>query len=250
MLKKNLFLMMFIVLILSMTLAVAQPVYKQNTEVLLSLPCTINGALCSPSAVCQFSLTTPSGITLFNKVNMTQDGGLFTYQLLANETVEVGSYEFPVTCCDTGNKCATRYLTFTITPSGAIGSSGEAITYTILILVVLVLLILSIIGAVKTNGDDKYDIGGNLLDLNYGKYLKMGLFFLSVLFLWFLLFLGWQTAEKILMFSFMLTIFHTCFMILTYLLAPVFIVFVILALIKWTADLKLWKLAERGLKER
>lgn len=234
-----------------MSLAVAQPVYKQNTDVLLSLPCTISGALCSPSATCQFSLTSPNGTIIHNKVNMTQNNGLFTYQLLSNQTNEVGGYEFPVTCCDgTPLRCATRYLPFTITPSGTIGSSGEAITYTILILVVLVLLILSIIGAVKVNGDDKYDIGGNLLELNYGKYLKMGLFFLSVLFLWFLLFLGWQTAEKILMFSFMLTIFKTCFMILTYLLAPVFVVFVILALVKWTADLKLWKLAERGLKPR
>ena len=79
------------ILIMAMTLIVAQPVYKQNADVELTLPCTINGALCSPSATCQFSILNPLGITLVNNGTMTQLGGLFTYQLYANQTTENGT---------------------------------------------------------------------------------------------------------------------------------------------------------------
>lgn len=236
-------------LVMTITLVVAQPIYKQNTEVELSLPCTINGALCSNSATCQFSIISPAGITLINQENMTQVGGLFTYQLLLNQTTEVGEHEFPVTCCD-GGVCATRHLTYTITPSGLISSSGEAVIYIVLIVVVLFFFILCLIGAIRINGGDAYDIGGNLMELNYGKYLKMGLFWLSIVFLWFMFYLSWEVSNKVLMFGFVGDIFHTLFLILTYLLAPSFIAFVILAIVKWTADLKLWELAERGLKPR
>lgn len=227
----------------------AQPVYQQSIDVELNLPCTINGALCSPSATCQFSITNPLGQILLNQENMTQVGGLFVYQLNGSQITEVGEYKFPVTCCESGT-CSTRHLTFIVTPSGKIGTSGEAITYTILIFVVLTLMTLCIIGAIKINKEHYYDVGGNLLKLSYGKYLKMGLWWLSILFLWFLLFLGWQTAEKILMFAFMVTIFKMLFMILTILIAPSFIAFVVLVIIQWTADLKLWELAERGLSPR
>ena len=239
----------FIALCILISLVSAQPIYKQNTDVELNIPCTINGDICSNAATCQFSIVAPSGNILLNLENMTQNSGVFSYQLYSNQTIEVGQYEFPVTCCD-GVNCGTRHLTFLITPSGLVGSSGEALTYVILIFVVLTLLTFSIIGGFKIKSKDSYDMGGNLLEVNYGKYLKMGLFFLGILFLWTLLFLGWQTSEKILMFDFTITVFRTAFLILTYLIGPMFIAFVALALIQWTADLKLWELHKRGLRPR
>lgn len=241
----NLFIGLFIVI----SLVSAQPTYKQNTDVELNVPCTINGNICSNMAECQFSIVTPSGNILLNLENMTQNLGVFSYQLYANQTTEVGQYEFPVTCCD-GVNCGTRHLTFLITPSGKVGSSGEALTYTILIFVVLVLLTFSMIGGFKIKSGDSYDMGGNFLEVNYGKYLKMGLFFLSILFLWVLFFLGWQTSEKILMFDFTVVVFKTSFLVLTYLIFPIFLAFVALAIIQWTMDLTQIKLKKRGLKQR
>jgi hypothetical protein len=139
---------------------------------------------------------------------------------------------------------------FEVTPSGLVSTNGEAIVYVILIIVVLIFFIFTMIGAVRIDGEHSYDVGGKLLELKYGKYLKMGLFFLSILFLWFLFFLGWQVSSKVLMFDFMNTIFRTLFMILTYLIAPVFLAFTILAVVQWTLDLKLWKMTKRGLNQR
>ena len=139
---------------------------------------------------------------------------------------------------------------FEVTPSGLVSTSGEAIIYIILILIVLFFFVLCLIGGINLDGKNAYDVGGNLLQLNYGKYLKMGLFWLSVVFLWILFYLGWEVSNKVLMFNFIGSIFQTMFMILTWLIAPSFLAFVVLALIQWTADLKLHKMAERGLSPR
>lgn len=227
----------------------AQPVYQQKTEIELNVPCTINGDVCSNNATCFATIISPKGVMLFNNEAMTQNNAIFKINITENQSTDVGQYEFPVSCCDNGN-CATRHLTFTITPSGVISSSGEAIVYVILIIVVLIFFIITMLGAIRTDAGHSYDVGGKLVELKYGKYLKSGLFFLSIIFLWFLFFLGWQVSSKVLMFDFMTTIFKTLFMILTYMIAPIFICFTILAVVQWTLDLKLWKMTKRGLSER
>lgn len=139
---------------------------------------------------------------------------------------------------------------FEVTPSGLISTGGQAITYIVLILIVLFFFVLCLIGAIRYDGKNEYDIGGNLMSLNYGKYLKMGLFWLSIVFLWISFYLGWEVSNKVLMFDFVGDLFHTFFLVLTYLLAPSFLAFVFLAIVQWTADLKLWEMSKRGLKPR
>jgi len=235
--------------IFSSYLVTAQPLFQQKTEIELNVPCTINGNVCSSNATCQATIINPKGAILVNNEAMVQNNATFRINITENQSAENGQYEFPVSCCDNG-ACATRHLTFAVNPSGVVSSSGEAIVYVILIIVVLVFFIFTMMGAVKIDGEHSYDVGGKLLELKYGKYLKMGLFFVSILFLWFLFFLGWQVSSKVLMFDFMNTIFRTLFMILTYLIAPIFLAFTILAVVQWTLDLKLWKMTKRGLPER
>jgi len=239
----------FLAFLFMISLAFAQPIYKQSEDKQLNVPCTYNGAICSISATCVGTIINPNGTLIFNQQNMVRTNATYGLFIPANLSQEVGEYQFPVTCCE-GVKCSTQNLIFFVTPSGNIATSGEATVYIFLIFVVLFFFLLCLIGAINVNSEHEYDIGGKLLKLKYGAYLKMGLFWLSSIFLWILLYLGWEISNKVLMFAFIGEFFHTAFLIMTYLLAPVFIAFVILALVKWTADLELHNLTKRGLRPR
>jgi len=179
--------------------------------------------------------------------NMFQNGTSYNYSFC--NTSQLGSYSY-CTLGDIDGAYTTSCNDFSITPSGKTASSGEATVYIFLIFIVLFFFLLCLIGGININSEHEYDIGGKLLQLKYGAYLKMGLLWLSSIFLWILLYLGWEISNKVLMFAFIGEFFHTAFSIMTWLLAPVFIAFVILALIKWTADLELHNLTKRGLRPR
>ena len=225
----------------------AQPIYKQNGVLDLKIQCIINGTYCSGSGVCYANILYPNSSLFIDNILMTNQLSYHNSTLPAPS--ELGEYKCSATCCD-GGLCGTNACDFLITPSGNISTSGEAVTYIVLILVVLFFFVLCLIGAIKIKGGNEYDIGGNLMSITYGKYLKMGLFWFSIVLLWVSLYLGWEVSNKVLMFGFVGDVFHTAFLILTWLIAPSFIAFTILAIVQWTADMKLWEMAERGLKPR
>lgn len=219
---------------------------RDDSGINLTAICYASGnTFCNGLTDCKLSVMS-NGNTLLDNVLMDWNTNYYSYS--ATTLTTIGDYSGTVTC--TGINIAYTNFDFKITPSGNISTSGEAIVYIILILVILFFFVLCLIGAIKIESGNYYDVGGNLMKLNYGKYLKMGLFWLSIVILWFLFYLGWEVSNKVLMFNFVGDIFHTLFMILTYLLAPSFIAFTIFAIVQWTGDLKLWELAKRGLQPR
>lgn len=241
--KVCLWVLVLFCLVLPLVLGV--PVFKQGELVDLKINCVNNGGHCSAGAVCNITVLDSNDVVLVDDSPMTNSGSYFNHSFNASS---VGVFKQQVFCVDGYNGYSAS--TFKVTPSGVEGSTGDAVVYVILLLVALVLMILCIVGGVKINGDNEFNLYGKLMSINYGKYLKMGLFFGSYLFLWFVFFLAWQVADKFLMFDFISELFRMLFLILTVLLAPLFIAFVALAFLKWVADLKLEKLAERNLPDR
>ncbi len=207
-----------------------------------------SGNYCASGTICNLTVTNDKTVLVDSKP-MTDRGTFFNYTLPDTQTGTVGIYQASVVCSYAGESANENFF-FKITASGYEGTTADAIMYGIIIFIVLIALITSITGFVSIDGNDSYDFGGNLLKINYGKHLKTGLFFLSYLFLWGLLFFSWQIAEMFLTFGFINSILYTSFYILTVVLPVIFLVVVLLTLMRWTADLKLWELHKRGLKPR
>jgi len=238
-------LMIFLVSIISVSAETM--IYPQNQTLDLKVPCFNNNTFCSTGAACNLTIFHSNDSLLVDNQGMTNKGSYFNYTLTNSQTSTVGSYKQYVTCWDGDNGFVSSE--FKITPKGVEGTTHNSILYVVLLLVCLVLMIISFIGAVKIDGNNTYDMG-KLIELNYGKYAKMGLFFLSYLMLWFMTYFAWQVADTFLMFDFVTWVFRFGFIFLAIMLGPLLFVVVILALLKWLADLKMWKWSERNLPIR
>lgn len=185
-----------LVIILMANLVVAQPIYKQNENVELNIPCTINGAICSNSAYCQFSIINPLGVTLINGENMTQNVSIFTYPLNSNQTTEIGQYEFPVTCCDAG-ACGTRHLTFLITPTGETPTTAKGLMLVGLLGGLFILFIAGVVGGSRAKH----------IALKCGLFLGAYLCLIGVIFISWNLSLSYLTTTPFLI-SFLRIVFY------------------------------------------
>jgi len=231
------------------TVSAAQ-VYKQGDYVDIKIPCTNNGTYCSSTATCTATIISPNGTALYNNDTLTNQVGYFNITLNPNQTDQLGDYDF-TPCCIDGTLTECKSLNFKITASGKETTDGEATIYAILIFMFVALGGFSAVGAWRINGQNEYDFGGGgeLLKINFNKYWKMLLWFLAYLFLVFTVFYCWQLSELLTMTE-MTPIFKSLFLTLEILFAPFFLVWGYLMIIKWTADIKLWKLSQRGLGPR
>jgi hypothetical protein len=159
--------------------------------------------------------------------------GLFTYHIYCN-TSYYGGFA-------TGN--------IEIVSSGKIPTEAESMVYMGLLFLSLILFIVSVYITISIKGNNSTDYGG-IIKVNWNKYIKYFMFYVSYLLLWLLMFFAWQISHLFLTLTLFTNIMRMVYMLLTIGLAPIFIVTFILALLKWLLDLKLNKLAERGLKPR
>ena len=191
------------------------------------------------------AIYSPDMTLLATNLATTKFGSLFNYSFC--NTSMLGTYI--VNGIGDINTAPTVFAyTFDITPSGYEISIANGMIYSVLLIIIMILFIISLVGAFSLKANNEYDIGGGLLKINFNKYYKMGLFFLSYLLLIFITFFAWEITLNFLFLSFAAKAFEIINTILWIMLAPVFIGFVAAALIKWVLDLKLQDLANRNLK--
>lgn len=219
---------------------------KQNENLTIYDTCTVNGFPCDANFNCTFTIIKPDQTTLVSQAQTTHIDYLYIYHLNETQTVDHGVYEVTSYC---GNGTTSGKLTFyyVLTPTGTIPSTAQSLLYSFLLVVCLFILTLTIIGGVKMDGKNTYTMSG-LVELNHGKYLKMGLFFLSYLFLLFTFFLAYQVSTQFLFLGFASTVFEIGHTVLWIAFFPIFLVFVVLALIQWVIDIRLADLTKRGLR--
>ena len=212
-----------IIFLCLVTSVLAEQVYKSENTIDLKIPCTNNGTYCSEAGSCNATILSPNGTILFNNVLMSQNNSIHNISLNANQTVEIGDYEF-IPCCKDMGESDCKTLTFKVTRSGKEVSEGESGIYIVLIIMFVILGIASVVGAWKINGQNEYDFGGKLLKVNFNKYVKIGLWLLAYLFLTFTLFYSWQLSELLTMTE-MTPIFKSLFLTLEILFAPFFFLY-------------------------
>ena len=236
--KSKLFLFLFVGLIL-MTLVSAQT-YQKDTTINLRVSCEkVN---CSNAH--NISVFAPNTIALDSDKEMTLSNGFLYYSF--NKTKALGEYSFFVSDSEESN----FQDTFKITPTGHETTTSHALIYGFLIFVSVVFLMVFLIGAIVIDGNNKFTMGGDLIEVNLNKYYKLGLFFGAYLFAIFTSYLIWQISENLLLLDLGTTIFYMTFRLLWIALVPIVFLLVIVGFMKWLLDVELHKLGERGLTRR
>lgn len=149
--KKSSALIFVSMLLLIIPLLFAQPIFKQDTNVQLNLPCTVNGVLCSNAATCTATIINPDNIVLINNQSMIQNNAVFSINLTSNQTFTLGEYNFNVNCCD-GSLCASKFLIFHINLTGIQNDVNE--TYFFIFIGVTILILISLLLYKMSNTED------------------------------------------------------------------------------------------------
>lgn len=161
----------------------------------------------------------------------------------------VGLYSYVIQCNST-NEIAFASGQLEVNPSGIEPTTAQGLVYSLLLITSLAFMIFFFMFCFILDGNNKFTMGGDLIELNANKYFKLGLFFAGYLFTIFSTYLAWQISSQFLLLDLGTAIFKTMFTILWIFAIPLFFIVVILGIMKWLFDLKLEKLAERGLKPR
>ncbi len=198
---------------------------------------------------CTFYISDESGSVLYgNNATYNPNDLYWSINVSGGNFTETGSYAYGIRC-DDGNVGGATVSHFQVTPTGESPTTAQSLMHGIVLFILVVLLFVTFFFAVHIDGENKFDMG-KLVKINYGKYLKQGLFFLSYLLLTFVSGMTWVISENYLDFAIGTRIFELIFTILWIAIFPVLLMFVIFSLIKWTADLKLHKLKVRNLPQR
>jgi hypothetical protein len=148
--EKNIKLILFIVMMLSITLVNADEiklgnslsvfseefVFKQNEPIDFKIPCFNNNTYCSSSTGCNLTVKYPNLIILIDNKEMTNKGAYFNYSI--NETNQIGTYYWDMVCTD-GSISGYGQGTYKITQSGIETGIQDSITHLILVLGLFIL---------------------------------------------------------------------------------------------------------------
>lgn len=240
----------FLLVLLLIPLALAQEVYQENTEVDLKQSCYNNGTLCSGVATCNVTVINPERSILVNNKAMTQDSTLayFNYTLSSSNISKVGNYEYRIVCQD-GTLANFGTFEFLVTSSGQDPNISQVIIYAILTFLLIFMFLLSVVGGVMLPGSNEIRDDG-IIDVNYMKYAKQILFFISYLLLIGITYFTWQISENLVYLDVVGTFTSLFFYILIYSLLPTFILFMLFTIIMAINDKKIQNAMERGLPIR
>jgi len=249
--KKTILLMlgMFMLLLIPIVSAEEPLIFKQNQVLDYKIYCfDEDDNYCNNATICKITIFYPNSTVLINNQNMTWNPSYFHYTLNESQTNILGEYSGNAQC----NGTTGGYTSFNywITYSGTKLTISHSLVYIMGWVIMIVIFIVCLIGAFAIKGDNEFDVGGEILKVNMNKYIKLGLAYLSYLLFVFVIFFSWQITLNFLFLNFIADILRMFFMILMYLAFPLFLLTVVVSLMKWFLDMKLQKLAERGLPKR
>lgn len=243
----------FFITVLLLTLSIcicanAEQIFRKDNDVHLRIFCTNNGTYCSSSTICNGSVISPTGIVVYSNVNMTtEDYAIFNLTINSTMLNESGEYQFSAFCNDNGNTKADAFV-FKVTPSGIDPSSAQGLMFIALFIMSVFLFCLCLYLSFAIDGNNQYDIGGNFLKVNFNKYIKIGLGFMAYLFFEILVYFAWQLSRQFLVIDIATSLLRTFFIALEIFTIPLIIVCAVLVFIRAILDMRIDKLAKRGLR--
>ena len=229
------------------------PILFYETEKTIEFPFHVfnisTGLPLNTDISCEFHLYDNRGGHLFTQVvNDTSDTTFdYEFEVDKNNFTRSGSYAY-LTQCNNSAQGGFASLSFEVNNAGQMLSTSQAIFYFIAIIITLVLFLVCLLSAWGINPDNIYDVGDEMIKVNINKYVRIGLFFFSYLFLLFLVYLGWLITDRFLFLEFTAVTLRFFFMMLIIALPIIFILTIYFMYIKLLLDLKINEMAQRGLK--
>lgn len=126
--KREISVVSFILLIITISLSSAIDTYSQNSDVDLKHPVRLNGAV-SSGINCNISIYKPDNTVLIDFEPMTDNGDYFNYTLNSTQTAIKGIYNYDVTCIG-GGENQTDSFDFLINLGGVEPSDSRTHTQT------------------------------------------------------------------------------------------------------------------------
>lgn len=212
-----------------------------------------NFEITNKSVACEGHMYNTKGmkvLTLQAKEFIGSDGQVdgFFFNVSAGNFSNVGLFKYHVYCNDSirGGFVTGQIL---VSTNNQNPTEAQAIVYIGMLVLTLILFLTAVFITFSIKSQNEMDFGG-LVKVNFNKYLKYLMFYVSYLLLWLVIFFAWQISFNFLQTEFFTTLLRIIYVSMTILLAPMFLITFLFAMVKWLTDLKLHKLYERGLKPR
>ncbi len=205
---------------------------------------------CNNCTYCNFTtIKYPNGTTILSNVETTQDDTYFYFDLLNGNTTEIGTYKYCYKCGNSAES-VTGCIDFEVTPQGYEVTTSQGIIYAIGGLFVFMLFLISLYFSITLPWKNETSGEKGMLYIEYKKYLKFVMSFVTYLTLMFFFFIGKGMSYAFLRSNEIYGFFNVTSSILLIGLAPILIVSTVFLIFSVITDKKISKCIERGIPVR
>lgn len=244
--KKLILLFFLIINLFSLCYAEPSYYYKSGNNITIVTYCHDNGAICDG---CNVTVSYPDNTIYIDNAVMLQSSYRFNYS--APVPSVLGTYTQQSNCCHNGN-CSIALDSFEVNTIGTNERPSNIEIY-IGIFFFLLCIVFGVWGSVLPS-NNKFGMGvdGNkLIEIEYGKYLKVLFFFFSYIFFWITTWLLWSYAHNYILNDVAVSILYWAFLIESIIISPVsFVIFTIMMIKYGLTDTDILKWQKRGLLPR
>lgn len=167
--------MRYVLLIFAMALfissAYAQEYYEIDKEIDLRVICDYNG-FCSASSTCNVTVVYPNNTIMINNQLMTNNNAYHNYTISQSQNSVKGIYEVFGECTD-GGVSQVFDFDYKVNGNGYPLDTSDSIIYVVYLIGFISVFLLSLYGAIKIPYKNKMNEFGEVIDVNYMKYVKM-----------------------------------------------------------------------------
>ncbi len=240
----------FIILgIFLLSFATADLVFKQSTDVDIKLVC-INAGFCSGTSVCNVSVFSPNETVLLSGIQATisPDLSFHNFTVNSSQTSDLGEYRVGGFCKD-GSVTNLVDFTFDVTKTGTELTVQRSIIFIILIIGAGLVFMFALWGAIVLPIKNPRNGIGEVIDVGFLKYAKVGLIFFSyTLFVWIINLLLTLSTNFAVVSTQFTGFFTMIFQLLLNFTWPLFMLMIVVFFVMGANDLKLTKLLGRGIR--
>jgi len=194
------------------------------------------------------TINNPNGYTNINQEG-DKNSQTFSFSIDAGNYSDVGQYCHQIECTD-GSEIVTASKCIIVNRQGFYIQEGSGTMYSISLFVLLVLFIISLYYAITLPFKNQRNDSGTMLFVDYKKYLKIFMAFISYLLLTFIFAIGKGMSYAFLSSTEAYGFFNVGLTILLIGIMPSLIITVVFIIINALSDRKINKCIERGIPIR
>lgn len=220
--------------------------YRLNQDLNLNLGCSFNNTYCPDTFVCNISIFNENGLIINNQIMSNTLYPQYNYTIIANNLTKTGLYYGRQVCCGIIG-CNDYSLEFMVNAQGKEYGQIQGTIYAILLAILIGVFAFSLYTSIKIESDDIRGSEGELIRINWKKYLKFFMFAITYVSFMGITYFAWNISYGILEFPEMAGFFNFLFTLSYIVIFPIGSFVCIYLVISFITDKKNQKMLERGL---